>query len=465
MDDRLALLKLLEPFGQAHLLAFWDELDESQRQRLAQQIRSIDFAQLQRLLGEEDHQQNWAALAGRAKPPPAFRRQGGSNPFSPVEAIRRGRQALATGQVAALLVAGGQGTRLGFDHAKGMYPIGPVSGATLFEILLQKVLAVSRRYQASVPLWLMTSPATHDETVAFLKSNGWFGLAPQDIFVFCQGQMPAVDAATGRLLLADKYSLAMSPDGHGGMLAALASSGGLAEMRRRDIQQVFYFQVDNPLTPVCDPEFLGCHLLTRSEISTMAVPKRDPFDRVGNIVAIDGRLHIIEYSDLPEEAACRRQADGSLELWAGNTAIHVMDVEFLDRCSHDAAALPFHRACKKVAYLDSQGILHQPEVPNAIKFERFIFDLLPAAERAIVVEVDPAEAFAPVKNAPGAASDTPETAQAAMIALHRRWLEAAGATVDPQAIVEISPLLALDAEELASRIPRGLTVTGRRFFG
>ena len=198
-----------------------------------------------------------------------------------------GRPLWPPGQVGVILVAGGQGTRLGFDKPKGMFPIGPVSDASLFQIFIEKMLAVGQQYKVRVPLFLMTSPATHADTVEYLATTERFGMQSHDVHVFCQGTMPAVDAATGQVLLADKGELAVSPDGHGGMLAALAKSGGLAEIRRRGIQQLFYLQVDNPLAPICDPAFIGYHLLSKSELSTLVVAKHTPLDRVGNFVSVE----------------------------------------------------------------------------------------------------------------------------------------------------------------------------------
>src|SRR6185369_5136325 len=221
-----------------------------------------------------------------------------TNRFSPAEARRRGDEALAAGQLGVILVAGGQGTRLGFEHPKGMYPIGPVSQATLFQILLEKIVARGLQHGVRIPLYLMTSPATHAETVAFLRSKDYFGLAAEDVAIFCQGTMPAVHAETGQILLADKANLFLSPDGHGGMLAALATSGSLEDLRRRKIAQLFYLQVDNPLVSMCDPEFIGYHLLSGAEISTQVVRKRTSRDKLGNVVVVDGQMRIIEYSDL-----------------------------------------------------------------------------------------------------------------------------------------------------------------------
>jgi UDP-N-acetylglucosamine/UDP-N-acetylgalactosamine diphosphorylase len=457
------LLARLAPHGQEQLLRFWDQLDKHQQTALAEQIAAVDFDLIARLCQGTSSEEDWGELSRRAEPPPAFRLAAGANRFSPAEARERGEQALRQGKVGAILVAGGQGTRLGFDHPKGMYPIGPVSDATLFQILFEKLVAVARRYGAKAPMYVMTSPATHQETIDYLTAHARFGLAADDLQVFCQGTMPAVDAASGKVLLSAPGELFRSPDGHGGMLSALAASGALAEIARRGIEHMFYFQIDNPLVAVCDAEFLGYHLLAGSELSTQVVAKQFPAEKVGNVVSIDGKLRIIEYSDLPHEAGERRAADGSLQLWAGNTGIHAFAVSFLQRMSRQQHGLPFHMARKAAAHLDEQGRTVEPDKPNAIKFERFIFDLLPAADRAIVVEVDAARVFAPVKNGPGADRDSPQTVQQQILALHRGWLEAAGARVQADAAVEISPLFALDQDEVKAKVTAGRQFSGRTY--
>ena len=248
------------------------------------------------------------------------------------------------------------------------------------------------------------------------------------------------------------------------MLAALAGSGCLADAQRRGISTFFYGQIDNPLTQVCDELLLGSHVLARSEMTTQVVRKRLPLERVGNVVSVDGRVQMIEYSDLPEEFARQTNADGSLKLWAGNLAVHVLDVDFLARCAANADALLFHSAKKKVPCLDASGNLVEPDKPNAVRFERFIFDLLPLAERALVVEVDPAEAFAPVKNSDDEATDNPRTARAAMIALHRRWLREAGVKIGDDTAVEINPLWAAGPEEVRRRMQPGTVIDRPTYF-
>ncbi len=452
--NRAELADRLEPFGQQHLLRFWDEIDDRGRARLAEQIAAIDLAQMVELFRHTAAAQDWAALARQAEPPPAIRLAERKTAESKASARSRGEQALSAGEIGVLLTAGGQGSRLGFDLPKGMYPIGPVSGATLLQVHLEKALAAARRYGAAVPVYMMTSPITHDEQVAFLDKQNRFGLAEDDLVVFCQGTMPAVDAKTGQLLLAAKDDVFLSPNGHGGTIAALADSGAIEHMRRRGVKHLFYLQVDNPLTPIADAEFIGHHLLAGSELTSMAVTKQTPRDKLGNFVAVDGRVQVIEYSDFPDHVAERRNADGSLTFWAGSIAVHVFAVDFLERTLRLRDALPFHVARKKVPYVDDTGRLVEPSQPNALKFERFIFDLLPHAENAIVVEYPERDVFAPLKNAPGTDRDTPEYVRDFMIAQHRRWLATAGVSVAEGVPVEISPLWALDGPGVVGRSDR-----------
>lgn len=449
------LAALLEPHGQAHLLRFWDQLDHDQREQLARQLRELDLDELQGLIRGEDQAVDFAELARRAEPPPAVRADGSGADWTPQQARATGEEALRDGRVAVLIVAGGQGTRLGFDHPKGMFPIGPVSQRTLFQCFSDRLQAVGARYGQQLPLLLMTSPATHEPTLDYLRQTDHLGLPPDQVHVFEQGTMPAVDAESGELLLAAPDSLALSPDGHGGTVKALSKSGLLERLRNLGVTQLFYAQVDNPLVPLADPEILGHHLRYGSEMTTLVVRKRYPSERVGNAVQIDGQAMIIEYSDLPAEAAELRDADGELKLWAGNIAVHVFNVDFLQQMAERSDSLPFHRAHKKVPFVDQTGRQVAPEQPNATKFERFIFDLLPRAERPFFVEGNAAEVFAPVKNADGAAADTPAAAREQISALHTRWLREAGVRVAEGVRVEIDPRLAIDADAVAEAVAAG----------
>ncbi|MEX1097717.1 MAG: UTP--glucose-1-phosphate uridylyltransferase [Planctomycetales bacterium] len=454
------LAATLAAHGQEHALRFWDQLDERQRRSLVAQLAALDLPLIDRLYRAQrvpaPAVESPAQRARRAEPPElvSLAELSAAAPRRR-EASRIGEELLAGGRIGVVLVAGGQGTRLGFPHPKGMFPIGPVSGATLFELLARQALARSRRAQAAIPYCVMTSDATHDDTVAFFEAHDHFGLPAEDVYFFRQGNMPAVDAETGRLLLAEKHSLCLSPDGHGGMLAALREAGLLDLLRQRGVEHLYYHQVDNPTAIVCDPQFLGLHALARSQLSTKVVAKKSPEERMGVVVRIDGRTEIIEYSDLPADVAAERNADGTLRIAAGNTAIHAFERAFLESLAGDGDELPFHVAHKKVPHLDDAGRPVDPAGPNAFKFERFIFDALPRAARALAVEADRGREFHPVKNASG--DDSPDTARAALSRLHRGWLRAAGCRVPDDVPVEIDPLFALGAEELREKLPLGGT--------
>ncbi len=456
MNSRLE--SKLEKFQQTHLLRFWDELDQQQRESLESQIASIDFELLSRLFKSDEDANRWEELAARAEVPPAITLEDFANPDSYNAAEEVGSQAISQGKVGMVLVAGGQGSRLGFHHPKGMFEIGPISNRSLYQMHIEQLRARARQFSSRIPLYVMTSPPTHDETTRFLKAKQNFGLPKDDLNIFCQGTMPAVDL-DGKLLLQQKDKIFVSPDGHGGTLAALEKSGCLADMQKRGIEYLFYGQVDNPLIQICNPALIGYHIDRRSEMTSQVVRKSDPLQKVGNVVRVGDQVCIIEYSDLPEKYARQTRTDGSLKLWAGSIAVHIFDTEFLTRASQQPDSLPYHRAHKKVPFIDSSGNRVQPSEPNAIKFERFIFDLLPSAANSIVCEVDAADGFCAVKNASPADSETPEHVRQAIVDLHSNWLTQAGAYVEPGTPVEINPLYAVDAEQLRQVLPTGTSIT------
>jgi UDP-N-acetylglucosamine/UDP-N-acetylgalactosamine diphosphorylase len=467
MSPEAWLLELLTRYDQGQLLRWWEELSDEGRARLAAEIGSIDFVQLERLLGELVH--------GEGATVPA------ADQVGPIEVVRLpqtdgervahrraagvGADMLSAGEVGVVLVAGGSGTRLGFKGPKGTFPIGPVSSASLFQIHAEKVRALGRRFGRVVPLYIMTSPENHEATVAFFDANDRYAL--EHVRFFIQGQMPAVDRSDSKILLAAKDRVALSPDGHGGTLAALAAPGPggtpscLDEMGERGVRTLFYFQVDNPLVRVADPTFLGLHREAGAEMSFKVVERLAPEEKLGVVVSAGGTPQVIEYSDLPPELAGRREPEGRLELWAGSIAVHILERSFIERlvAGH---RLPFHRAVKKVDFVDQTGRLVEPEQPNAVKFEQFIFDALPLASRWTGVETDRASEFEPLKNAFGA--DSPATVHQRMSDEFGSWLEQAGAIVPRRPdgsvpfAIEISPLFALDPLELKSKVEPGFVV-------
>ncbi len=445
----------LSEYDQLHILDHWDDLTDPQKQQLADEIKHLDLSQIAELYADFGKEVAIPTDPAAFAEPAGFALNGASPEFSRQEAVEAGEAALRAGTVAVVIVAGGQGTRLGFDHPKGMYPIGPLSESTLFEILIGKVRAAADRYGVSIPVYLMTSPATHQDTVDFFEANNRFGLNEDELIVFCQGTMPAVTLEEGKLLLADKAALFRSPDGHGGMLTALEKSGSFDHMAKRKIENLFYLQIDNPLVDIAAADAIGYHVLSKSEATTVVIRKKDPLEKVGNVAVIDEQTQIVEYSDLPDEVAKLRREDGSLLLWAGNVAVHVWSVALLHRLAKSKSGLPFHFARKKVPHVNSEGNITKPTEPNGVKFERFIFDLLPQAQNSIVVEVDRAEYFAPLKNPTGSASDSPESVKEQMTKLHRSWIEAAGGVIEDGVAVEIQPSFANNAEQVAAKLKPG----------
>ncbi len=449
IDTHEDLRARLTAIGQEHVLRFWDELDGAQRESLAAELSALDLETLPALIASvlEATPHESGALE-----PCELIELGDDRATQARDARAReaGAALLSEGKVAAFLVAGGQGTRLGYDGPKGRFPVGPLTHRSLFAYHAHRVRATCRRYDATLPYYVMTSTLNHDSSVAAFNEAENFGLEPDQVSLFQQGMLPAVDLE-GKILLADKHKLALSPDGHGGSFAALMRSGALDDMERRGIEQVFYFQVDNPLAPVFDPVFLGHHVLAGAEMSTKVVPKSDPHEKVGVLGKIDGKLGVIEYSDLSDELAKRTDDQGRLVFRAGNIAIHAMSVPFIRRIASGDLSLPVHRALKKVPHVDANGVQVSPSEPNAIKMETFVFDALPLAQTSITQEVRREDEFAPVKNAEG--SDSPAVTSQMLSDQGKRWMKAAGLS-QPPGPVEVGPLFALDQEEFLATLTR-----------
>jgi len=456
MDDKAVfwdLRKRLEQYGQGHLLAFWNQLDERHRSGLAGQIERLDLQEIERWVDKYIHKWADTAVTADFEPPSSYGLvapdQAQRRKYS--RAIELGEELLAGGRVAAFVVAGGQGTRLGLDGPKGDFPVSAVKGKTLFRLFAEKISATGRRYGVRLPWYVMTSPMNYEQTVAIFRSNGFYGLPEEDVFIFQQGTLPNF-GFDGRILLADKALIARSPDGHGGSLKALHTSGALEDMRRRAVELISYFQVDNPLVKVFDPLFIGLHRLDGAEMSSKALIKAGPAEKVGNFCLADGKVRVIEYSDLPNELAEKRRPDGSLVYNLGNPAIHMIDVGFVERLNKKGFSLPLHRAVKKIAHIDMAGRRIEPTEPNGVKLERFVFDALPLAKGSVILEIAREQEFAPVKNAGG--TDSPDTSRQLMVNQAADWLQWAGVKVPRKSdgsldcVIEISPGFAMNKEQV-----------------
>lgn len=463
------LISKVQSEGQGHVLRWWDTLSEESRERLSAQLRGIDFDSIRDLRETlQDYIRGGRDLP-QLDPPEIIPVPGTPEQRAEAEEVRRaGEEAIRRGRTAAFLVAGGQGTRLGYDGPKGLYPIGPVSNKTLFQMHAEKIIAASRHYGVIIPWMIMTSGSNDLETRRYFEEQNYFGMSKDDVIFFSQRMLPALDAE-GKLLLDAKDHLFMNPNGHGGSLLALVESGALNEMRKRGVDCVSYFQVDNVLIRIIDPLFIGYHILHGSQMSSKMVPKRNASEKVGVFARIDGRLRVIEYSDMRPEELEAALPDGRLKYRAGSIAIHLLDLSFVESEVKDGFRLPYHVAHKKIPVIDANGDRKTPEEPNGFKFETFVFDALADAERAVVMEVVREEEFSPVKNKRG--EDSPATARRDLTNYFGRWLEAAGirapGSEDGRAggHVEISPLYAMDQETFIRKAPKNLVCSRDIYLG
>jgi UDP-N-acetylglucosamine/UDP-N-acetylgalactosamine diphosphorylase len=376
-----------------------------------------------------------------------------------VAARERGESMLAAGRVAALVVAGGQGTRLGFDGPKGAFGLGPLSDRTLFEQQAQKIQRLRSRFGRPLPWYIMTSAATDAQTRALFRRHTFFGLPEGDVFFFQQQMIPALDFE-GRLILDQPDHIFESPNGHGGSLTGLVASGALDDMERRGVTSIYYYQVDNPLGRIGDPLYLGFHAVAGAEMSCKVIAKLDPPEKMGVIARVDGRIGVVEYTELDDPHRYARGADGELVYWAGNIAIHVIEAAFVRRAAANAdRILPYHASAKKIPTVDENGRPVQPSAPNGRKLERFVFDALTAARQVMVLETRRAEEYSPIKNASGA--DSPQSARRDLVAVYRRWLKDAGVEgIDDAAAIEINHAVFDGPDDLRARRIRRVAEAG-----
>lgn len=447
------IMETLRKYGQDFVASKLESLSGEPRAKLEKQLSEIDFAELSELIRDYVLQKPVTEIPADLAPAPFF-------PFPAKDeaqkayyekARKEGERLLAEGKVAFLVVAGGQGTRLGFDGPKGTYPITPIRHKTLFQYFAETISRVSKKYGRNLHWFIMTSELNDKRTREFFRENAYFGLGEENVTFFTQGTMPAI-SYEGKLLMNAPDSLALSPNGHGGTLLALKKSGALDEMKRRGVDYISYFQVDNPLAPMADPLFLGLHSLEKSEISSRMLPKTNPYEKLGNFCVSGGRLQIIEYSDMPAELAERRNPDGTLAFLSGSPAIHVISRTFVEELTKDGRLnMPWHRADKKVPYINGNNELVKPEQPNAVKLESFIFDALPLAKHTLVLEGSRKDHFAPTKNATGV--DSAESCRRMLCERDAERLDLAGKKVPrkadgtPDCLVEISPAAVCDNDD------------------
>lgn len=440
-----ALCAAFRDHGQGHVFRFWDDLDAAARERLARQARALDLPAL--LRGYAAARAPAGGVAPKLEPISAVELPPEPLPAAFERARRRGESLLAEGRVGVMVVAGGQATRLGYPGPKGVFPLGPVSDRSLFALHAQKLRRQRERSGHALPWYVMTSPATDDDTRRFFAEHDRFGLPERDVFFLVQHTVPSFDFE-GRLMLEAPDRIFENPDGHGGALTALLESGALADMAERGIDTLFYFQVDNPLVKIADPTFLGLHAERGAELSCKVIRKQQPAEKMGVVARVNGRVGVVEYTEIDDELRDARDEQGGLVYWAGNIAVHVFDTAFIRRvAAHAETTLPYHASAKRIPVVDASGRTTMPDEPNGHKLERFVFDALGATERVLVVETSRREEYSPVKNAEG--NESPATSRRDLSERYRSWLVQAGLEPPPAgAAIEIDHSRADGPEDL-----------------
>ena len=427
------LIKSFSEIEQDQIFRFWKDLNQAERLSLCKQLQLVDINEC--ITAWEDIQAPKPKVKN-IEPPKAVSCTT-QDPCQKKQFFDKGELILGQNKVAAFTVAGGQGTRLGYNGPKGSLPCTPLRGASLFQLFAENIKFFEKRFGHPIWWFVMTSEENHEQTLNFFKKNRNFGLSKNNILCIKQGMMPVFDL-NGKILLSEKNKISMSPNGHGGSFKALLDSGALKIMEDEGIEYLSYFQVDNPLVYCLDPTFIGMHEWNKAEMSSKAVQKNSTDEKVGTFVNLSEKLQVLEYSDIPPKLAQQKDRHGKMVYHLGNIAIHLINRNFVKRVTNTTQIdrLPYHGALKKVKHIDGAGNKVTPEVPNAIKAETFVFDAIPLAQNASVFEIDRFEEFAPIKNASG--NDSPETSQKIHQNRAKDWLKAAGFdTINNQ--VEISP--------------------------
>lgn len=383
--------KVLREHGQEQLLRFYDELGEEEKQSLLEQIAGIDWSLLELL-----NHQGEEAVRGKLEPLEAVTIADIEKEHAVYEA--RGLEAIRAGKVGAVLLAGGQGTRLGFDKAKGMFNVGVHKELYIFEQLIRNVQAVVEKAGVTVPFYIMTSDKNHADTVAFFEAHEYFGYPAEDVQFFVQEMAPSVDF-NGKLLLEGKAQLSLSPNGNGGWFTSMQRSGVLADAKKRGVEWLNIFAVDNVLQKIADPLFIGAVLEKGFVSGAKVVHKAAPEERVGVLCREDGKPSIVEYYEMTEEMITSRKPDGDLSYAYGVILNYLFRIDELERIA--GTKLQTHIAEKKIPYIDAQGNQVKPETPNGYKFETLILDMIHLFDNCLPYEVVREHEFAPIKNRTG----------------------------------------------------------------
>ncbi|KAH8835534.1 UDP-N-acetylglucosamine diphosphorylase [Flagelloscypha sp. PMI_526] len=464
--------------GQAQVFRWWDELSESQQSQLQAQAEALNVERVNKIFTKAiSAESETSSSTAPIEPLPKDASDSVISSAAKVaEWNNAGLDAIARGHVGVLLMAGGQGTRLGSSAPKGCYDIGLPSHKSLFQYQAERIARLQTVAEAHaaksansvvIPWFVMTSGPTRKDTEDFFKKNKYFGLKSENVIFFEQGVLPCL-TNDGKILLDKKDKIAVAPDGNGGLYAAtrskLSSTDSrtvLSDLESRGIKYIHAYCVDNCLVRVADPVFLGYSIQKQADCAAKVVPKASPTESVGVVALRGSKYNVVEYSEITKEQAELRDASGELAFRAGNIANHFYTIDFLKRVESFEKDLAFHIARKKIPFIDETGAEVKPSKPNGMKLEMFVFDVFPYTQNFSVLEVERSEEFSPLKNAPGTGSDDPGTSRRDLLAQHKRFLEAAGATLADGVEIELAPLVTYAGEGLESMKGKKYTKSGQ----
>lgn len=385
------MLEILTEYNQTHLLKYYNELSQQEKINLENQIRNIDFSLLSLISDRHIKSEK-----GRIEPLGAMtieeinRRK---DEFSSV-----GISAIKDGKVGAVLLAGGQGTRLGFDKPKGMFNIGVNRQLYIFECLINNLMEVVRQAETYVPLYIMTSEKNHDDTVSFFKENNFFGYDSNYISFFIQEMAPSADFE-GKIFLEEKDRISSSPNGNGGWFSSMKRAGLDIQMKNQGIEWLNVFAVDNVLQKIADPCFIGGVIKSGFSSGAKVVSKASPDEKVGILCLEDGRPSIVEYYEMTEDMRNLKNENGSLAYNYGVILNYLFRLDSLEQSS--GKILPVHVVEKKIPHINDNAEHISPQSPNGYKFETLVLDMVHMQDNCLAYEVERNREFAPVKNKSG----------------------------------------------------------------
>lgn len=465
-EKKKILFSRYEVCNQQHVFDHWDALSIEQKATLLAQLESIEIEEVAKyvraaMIEKGGLQKNGfydlSVETKRNKIKPFSGKITNNSGKSLKKQYDLGMKVIGLNRVACVLLAGGQGTRLGFDGPKGVYDIGLPSKKSLFCLISERILKLTEiasldGERASIPLYIMTSPMNHQATISYFEANKFFGLPSEDVIFFSQGMLPCVNS-DGLIIMESPYHCAMAPDGNGGIYLAMQKCGVLKHMKQRKVSHVHAFSVDNALVKPADPTFIGYCISEQADCGNKVIWKQDPHEKVGVIAERDGKPCVIEYSELGEEMAEQTKGVGRKKLLYGaaNICNHYYSIHFLENTVFSNQGKLYHVADKKIPFWDAlKKTTVTPTENNGMKLESFIFDVFPLSKKMAVLEVERDDEFAPVKNAPGAKSDSPEIACKMVSKVAQKWLKDAGAVfyIKDDGLCEVSPMTSYGGEGL-----------------